>query len=110
MPHKINQSMLRPEFGDINSTHPNISFENGFHQPPGQMNARVERGRVGPKYESWSGSVQTTKPALRNCAPPLSSHSAATPPQPLLGDAPLTWLTDSGLRADADNEKTLHIP
>jgi NADH:ubiquinone oxidoreductase subunit len=52
----INQSMQRPEFGR----------ESEFHQPPGTMAARIVRGKVGPKYESWSGSVQTTNPALRN--------------------------------------------
>jgi hypothetical protein len=56
-PHLINQSMLRPEFG----------FEKGFHQPPGQQSARVARGRIGPKYESWSGSSKTPK-ELRNYA------------------------------------------
>ncbi|KOO21531.1 NADH dehydrogenase [Chrysochromulina tobinii] len=52
----INQSMQRPEFGR----------ESEFHQPPCTMAARIVRGKVGPKYESWSGSVQTTNPALRN--------------------------------------------
>jgi len=58
MPHTINQSMLRPEF----------DREDGFHQPPGTLGARIVRGRVGPKYESWIESVQTSKPELRNYA------------------------------------------
>ena len=64
MPHLVNQTMLRPEF----TVPGNAAYrtESGFHQPPGAMGARVARGRVGPKYESWSGSVQTTKPELRN--------------------------------------------
>merc|ERR1712086_359360 len=44
-PHKINQSMLRPEFDQPTA----------FHQPPGQMGQLTPRGRVGSKYESWSG-------------------------------------------------------
>mmetsp|Transcript_34878 Transcript_34878/g.91593 ORF Transcript_34878/g.91593 Transcript_34878/m.91593 type:complete len:210 (-) Transcript_34878:331-960(-) len=54
----INQTMRRPEF----------DLPNAFHQPPGTMAARVERGRIGPKYESWGKSVQTNKPQLRNYA------------------------------------------
>lgn len=65
-PHRVNQSMLRPEFG----------FDNGFHQPPGEMGSRVVRGRIGPKYESWSESMQTTNKELRNCTPP------SPPPRP----------------------------
>lgn len=64
MPHRVNQTMLRPEFTLPGNEE--YRSESGFHQPPGSMGVRVERGRVGPKYESWSGSVQTTKPALRN--------------------------------------------
>ena len=64
MPHRVNQSMLRPEF---NAPGNEIPLENGFHQPPGSMGARVMRGRIGPKYESWSDSVQTANKALRNC-------------------------------------------
>jgi hypothetical protein len=72
----INQSMQRPEFGR----------ESEFHQPPGTMAARIVRGKVGPKYESWSGSVQTTNPALRNCecqTPPRGSSLPPLPPNPL---------------------------
>jgi len=65
MPHRVNQSMLRPEF---NAPGNEIPLENGFHQPPGSMGARVMRGRIGPKYESWSDSVQTANKALRNYA------------------------------------------
>lgn len=58
MAHRMNQSLLRPEFDQ----------EPAFHQPPGAIGARVERGRVGPKYESWAGSKQTNNKALRNYA------------------------------------------
>jgi NADH:ubiquinone oxidoreductase subunit len=58
-PHLINQSMMRPEFG----------FEShGHHQPPGELGARVARGRIGPKYESWSGAPQKGNKELRNYA------------------------------------------
>jgi len=41
----------------------------GFHQPPGQAFNRSPRGRIGPKYEAWSGSpVQGADPKLRNYA------------------------------------------
>jgi len=59
MPHRVNQSMLRPEFG---------FEEKEFHQPPGSIGQRIARGRVGPKYESYAGSPQSTKPELRNYA------------------------------------------
>ena len=80
----INQSMQRPEFGR----------ESEFHQPPGTMAARIVRGKVGPKYESWSGSVQTTNPALRNCecqTPPRGSSLPPLPPKPLSPKPPPLW-------------------
>ena len=72
----INQSMQRPEFGR----------ESEFHQPPGTMAARIVRGKVGPKYESWSGSVQTTNPALRNCeCADTAARQQPSPPPPESG-------------------------
>lgn len=59
MPHVINQSMLRPEFG---------FEEDGFHQPPGDMYQRTARGRIGPKYESWSEAPAAGAKELRNYA------------------------------------------
>lgn len=50
--HKINQSMLRPEFSREGLDAPQAPE---FHEPPGTRNIRTARGRVGPKYESWSG-------------------------------------------------------
>jgi hypothetical protein len=65
-PHKINQSMLRPEFSREGLDPPQPPE---FHQPPGSHNVRVARGRVGPKYQSWTGApVSGTNPELRNYA------------------------------------------
>ena len=107
--------MMRPEFEIEKGDNPWAGREKGFHQPPGAMGARVERGRIGPKYESWSGSVQTNKPQLRNCArtrpaaAPLLPASAASSPWRF--PSSLSRPSDRRHRlADADNEKTLHIP
>lgn len=51
--HTINQTFLRPEFSRDGLDDP-IPPE--FHQPPGAHRARVERGRIGPKYESWGAA------------------------------------------------------
>jgi len=63
--HKINQSMLRPEFTREGL---DVPFPTAFHQPPGTYAARVTRGRIGPKYEAWNGSPATANPELRNYA------------------------------------------
>jgi len=70
MAHKINQSMQRPEFTEeFDFRVPQTKIDNsGFHQPPGSIGQRIARGRVGPKYESWSESPQSANPALRNYA------------------------------------------
>ena len=60
--HKINQTMLRPEFSREGLDPPQAPE---FHEPPGTRNARVTRGRIGPKYESWSGAGPAN-PELRN--------------------------------------------
>lgn len=79
--HKINQSMLRPEFsrqwfGELDPPQPPE-----FHQPPGQHKARVVRGRVGPKYEAWSGSpVQTANPEQRNFGARATPHAPRASP------------------------------
>jgi NADH:ubiquinone oxidoreductase subunit len=51
--HTINQSFLRPEFSRDGLDDP---IPPAFHQPPGAHRARVERGRIGPKYESWGAA------------------------------------------------------
>ena len=61
----INQSMMRPEFSREGLDPP---MPPQFHQPPGAHAARVERGRIGPKYEAWSGSPSSANPAQRNFA------------------------------------------
>merc|ERR1719482_1836776 len=61
--HKINQTMLRPEFSREGL---DVPFPTAFHQPPGTYAARVTRGRIGPKYEAWNGSPATANPELRN--------------------------------------------
>ena len=63
--HKINQTMLRPEFSREGLDPPQPPE---FHEPPGTHAARVTRGRVGPKYESWSKSPSGANPELRNYA------------------------------------------
>lgn len=45
-PHAINQTMLRPEYG----------YENATHKPPGSYRQDKPRGRVGPKYQAWTGA------------------------------------------------------
>ena len=62
--HTINQTMLRPEFSREGLDPPQPPE---FHQPPGTYAARVARGRVGAKYEQWSGQPSTANPELRNC-------------------------------------------
>jgi len=66
--HTINQSMQRPEFSREWFGRLDPPMPPKFHQPPGQYASRTVRGRVGPKYQSWSGSPQTTNPAQRNFA------------------------------------------
>jgi NADH dehydrogenase (ubiquinone) 1 alpha subcomplex subunit 12 len=63
--HTINQTMLRPEFSREGLDPPQPPE---FHQPPGTYAARVARGRVGAKYEQWSGQPSTANPELRNYA------------------------------------------
>jgi len=66
---KISQAMQRPEysrqwFGPLDPP-----MEPGFHQPPGARANRSPRGRIGPKYEAWSGTpTQPSDPQLRNYA------------------------------------------
>ena len=64
--HTINQSFLRPEFRNQPELYPPQPPE--FHQPPGAYGARVVRGRIGPKYESWSGGPSSGNPEQRNFA------------------------------------------
>jgi len=61
----INQAMMRPEYSREGLDPP---MEFAIHQPPGQRDAKVERGRIGPKYQSWSQSEQSANPKLRNYA------------------------------------------
>lgn len=64
--HTINQTFLRPEFSRDGIDPPQPPE---FHQPPGSHGIRIARGRVGPKYESWSGSpTSAANPELRNYA------------------------------------------
>ena len=67
MEHKINQTMLRPEFSREGLDPPQPL---AIHQPVGAHNVKVARGRVGAKYEAWSGSPgsMNTPPELRNYA------------------------------------------
>ncbi len=99
--HRINQTMLRPEFSREGLDPPQPPE---FHQPPGTYATRVPRGRVGPKYQSWSGSPSTANPELRNCA----STKVRTLPASTLR-LPTAASSDRAL-ADADNTQTLHIP
>jgi NADH:ubiquinone oxidoreductase subunit len=63
-PHKLNQAMLRPGYAREGLDEP-VAL--GVHQPPGSYALRVTRGRVGPKYEAWSGSPTLANPEVRNC-------------------------------------------
>mmetsp|Transcript_13623 Transcript_13623/g.41456 ORF Transcript_13623/g.41456 Transcript_13623/m.41456 type:complete len:224 (-) Transcript_13623:372-1043(-) len=69
--HRVNQTMLRPYYttpAGFTSKH----FEEGqpaaYHTPPGAMDNKKPRGRLGPKYSSWDPSGQTAKNELRNYA------------------------------------------
>jgi len=70
-PHRICQTMERPEYldpatdaGDINTLQPR-NFN--AHMPPGQWSNPKPRGRIGTKYESWY-TPESDAPKLRNYA------------------------------------------
>lgn len=65
--HTINQTMLRPEFSREGLDTPQPL---AIHEPPGTRGISLPRGRIGPKYEAWSGSPTSaaTDPELRNFA------------------------------------------
>ena len=80
----INQSMMRPEFSREGLDPP---MPPAFHQPPGAHGARVVRGRIGPKYESWSGQHSNINPDQRNCTchgPRSLGRLREAPPLPCL--------------------------
>ena len=56
MPLPINQTMMRPQYGFA---------EDHTHKPPGSFFQDKPRGRVGPKYQAWTGAPDQT---LKNFA------------------------------------------
>jgi len=105
--HTINQTMLRPEFSREGLDPPQPPE---FHQPPGTYAARVARGRVGAKYEQWSGQPSTANPELRNCERKDALQPTAFAPTLLAPPAADNFAFGSVRVADADNSSTLHIP
>ena len=58
--HRVNQTFLRPCFG-IDGNDQDLT-----HKPPGQWGNRVERGRLGPKYQAWDPSGDKPPALTRN--------------------------------------------